>query len=710
MQHLLWPQEEAIPDETGKRSAERLCAAAETALLAGQSDDATALLSRALAEADDPIVRADVQQLRGQLAVLTGADDEAVAELVRAAEAVQPRDTARAARLLVEATLLLLYAHKAEALPMAIRAEELSRGADHTTRTRGRVTLGLGYLFAGNVDTARPYLDDCTELAVGGTPMQAVQLAQFVVISLAGLERYQEAMALCRRLLGVVRGLSAAGVLPLALGLLSNTAYFTSEFDAAEMAASEALQLARVNDQPPMEIFARACLVFVHGARGESGPAQEHAEPALRLMRELGMETFRPTVLNALALLDLGAGRWQAAAARYDEVEIAMADLFTLSGVIHWRGDRIEALLRAGDRERAIQLAKEFRLAVAGDGPWERAVAARCEALLAGDDAVADALFSEAVALHAQSPSIFERTRTELCWAERLLARNPAQAADLLVRCCAEFAALGARQWAERAAELLDRARPAAPAARPTAGDGDRVLVRALGPLTVVRAGVPARVGTDICGRALRYVVAAGGSVPAEELIEQLWPESPAQVGPARLRTVLSRLRRLYGPLVVRDGSLIRWADDVDVDSDRFADLARSALADPDHPDFTTRALEAIRLYTGDLLPMSRYCDWAVAARERLRHRYLDLLDLLAVRASEQGDLEAAAGHLRAALEVEPLDESRYVRLIGVLMDDGRWAQARAVLQRAEAMVADLGLPISAELGRLQSALAPGTA
>lgn len=706
----MWPQEEAITEEAGKRSAERLCAAAETALLAGQSDEAAALLSRALAEVTDPITRADVQQLRGQLAVLTGADEEAVAELVRAAEAVQSLDAARAARLLVEATLLLLYAHRAEALPMAIRAEELSRDADPATRTRGRVTLGLGHLFAGDVDTARPYLDDCTDLAVGGTPMQAVQLAQYVVVSLAGLERYQEALVLCRRLLGVVRGLSATGVLPLALGLLANTAYFTSEFDAAEMAASEALQVARGNDQPPMEIFARACLVFVHSARGESESAHAHAEPALRLMRELGMETFRPTVLNALALLDLGAGLWDAAAERYDEVEIAMADLFTLSGVIHWRGDRIEALWRAGDRERAIQLAKEFRLAVAGDGPWERAVAARCEALLAEDDTVADALFAEAVALHGQSPSIFERARTELCWAERLLARNPAQAADLLVRCGADFATLGARPWAARAAALLDRARPATAGCRPTAGDGERVLVRALGPLTIVRDGTPTRVGTDICGRALRYVVAAGGSVPAEELVEQLWPESPAQVGPARLRTVLSRLRRLYGPLLVRDGSLIRWADDVDVDSDRFAELARGVLADADHPDFAARATEAIRLYTGELLPLARYFDWAIAARERLRQRYLDLLDLLALRASEQGDLEAAAGHLRAALEVEPLDESRYVRLIGVLIEDGRWAQARTMLQRAEAMIADLGLPTSPELRKLQRTLAAGSA
>lgn len=685
---------------------ERLCAAAESALLAGQSEEAAGLLARALEVASDPIARADVQLLRGHLAVLTGPDDEAVAELERAAEAVRPVDAARAARLLVEATLLLLYAHRGEALPTAIRAEELSRGADPATRTRGRVTLGLGHLFAGDVETARPYLDDCTEMAVGGTPLQAVQLAQYVVVSLAGLERYQDAMALCRRLLGVVRGLSATGVLPLALCLLSNTGYFTSEFDAAEMAGSEALRLARGHDQPPMEVFAHACLAFVHCARGESDAAFEHAEPALKLMRELGMETFRPTVLNALALLDLGAGRWAAAVDRYDEVEVAMADLFTLSGVIHWRGDRIEALLRAGDRERAMQLAKEFRLAVAGDGPWERAAAARCDALLAEDDAVADALFAEAIALHGQSPSIFERARTELCWAERLLARKPAQAAELLVRSSADFATLGARQWAARAASLLDQARPVTPPGRPTAGDSARVLVRALGPLTVVREGTPTRVGTDICGRALRYVVAAGGSVPAEELIEQLWPESAAEVGPARLRTVLSRLRRLYGPLLVRDGSLIRWADDVDVDAERFAELARRALAEPDHPDVIVRATDAVRLYTGDLLPMSRYFDWAVAPRERLRQRYLDLLDLLATRTAQHGDLEAAAGHLRAALEVEPLDETRYLRLIGVLFEDGRWGQARAILQRAETMIADLGLPISPELRGLQRTLA----
>jgi DNA-binding SARP family transcriptional activator len=417
------------------------------------------------------------------------------------------------------------------------------------------------------------------------------------------------------------------------------------------------------------------------------------------------MRTFVPTILASLGLLALGAGRWQEAVDLYAKV----ADEFTgqpwVSGVMHWRGDRIEALLRAGHRQHAMTLMADLQVVAASEGPWERAAAARCAALLADDDALADASFAEAIALHTHSPSVFERARTELCWAERLLERDPAQAARLLARSGDDFDRLRGGQWAARASALLERANRIA-AASPSGADGSRVVVRALGPLVIISGGTPTRVGTDVAGRALRYVVAAGGSVSAGELIEALWPDSDGRPGPARLRTVLSRVRSRYGPVLVRHGSVIRWADSVDVDAHQFADLARRVLADPDHPDAVAGATEAVRMYVSDLLPMYRYADWAVSSRERLRRRYLDLLDLLATRSRRAGDLDKAAGYLRAAVEAEPLDESRYVPLIQVLLEGGRTGQARAALERARSVIVDLGVPSSTELRELQRVLA----
>src|SRR5262249_30532373 len=116
-------------------------------------------------------------------------------------------------------------------------------------------------------------------------------------------------------------------------------------------------------------------------------------------------------------------------------------------------------------------------------------------------------------------------------------------------------------------------------------------------------------------------------------------------------------------------------------------------------------ARAALARYTGELLPADLYEPWAAAHRERLRRRYLELLDLLAEDAVDRGDLDEAIRLLDRALTAEPLDEARYLRAAELLLFQGRRGSAQALIERAATVLHDLGLPETPRLARLRTAL-----
>lgn len=84
---------------------------------------------------------------------------------------------------------------------------------------------------------------------------------------------------------------------------------------------------------------------------------------------------------------------------------------------------------------------------------------------------------------------------------------------------------------------------------------------------------------------------------------------------------------------------------------------------------------EALGLYRGDLLP-DCYEEWIVPERDRLRHRCLkaleDLADLLELRRA-YGE---AIGRVRQLLQLDPLSEGAYRRLMRLLILSGDRASA----------------------------------
>ena len=357
--------------------------------------------------------------------------------------------------------------------------------------------------------------------------------------------------------------------------------------------------------------------------------------------------------------------------------------------------------------------------ALLGDEPAARQMLARAEAR-AGGSARADAPLAarvrievtfgdpqEALSLVSQlesSPLTVRRDRWLVLLFRAVCAArlgDASGAATLLARSRQAAIDLGDADRLERrepgllAMAAPGRSRPAASAS---------LMVVLLGRFAVERDGVdvdlpPGRPST------LVKLLALAGTLTADEAIDELWPEADLDVGRARLRNVLSRIRSACGELILRHEAALTLAPGVSVDAQRFEREAAVALAAPKESRIgLSRA--ALAWSTGELLPADRYADWASVPRERLRRRALALLDLVAEDAIARGDLDEAGRLLDSAISTDPMEEERYVRLARALLTQGRTRRAQRVVDQALAVCADLDVEPGAALGALRAELA----
>jgi DNA-binding SARP family transcriptional activator len=226
---------------------------------------------------------------------------------------------------------------------------------------------------------------------------------------------------------------------------------------------------------------------------------------------------------------------------------------------------------------------------------------------------------------------------------------------------------------------------------------GPPVTVLVLGGFEVRRGGenVVPPAGRPVS--LVKLLALNGGRLSPDAVIEALWPGVDAPSGRKRLRNVLNRLREAVGELVVRRGDSLSLAPGAEVDAELFERGATAALAASEPAEAAGRARAALALYTGDALPDDRYEDWAAGPRERLRARALALLDLLADRAEADGELDEALRLLGRAIELDRIDESRYLRSARLLLHQGKRGRALDVLRSGAGALRELGLEPSAE-------------
>jgi DNA-binding CsgD family transcriptional regulator len=211
-------------------------------------------------------------------------------------------------------------------------------------------------------------------------------------------------------------------------------------------------------------------LAYVLAVLGDHEAARAVALDGLartEAMQDIWFETAHRGILGLIALTEDDADGaiavLEPAWTRMQKAGIGNPSIFPVAHVLG------EAYAAAGRLDDALAVATALRGVPAAAHPWCRAMAGRCEALVAsarGDHAAARTALEEALTAHEELPEPFERARTlHVRGRVERRARNWGAARSALTAALTELDALGAARWAEKAAADLARL----PGRRPSA-------------------------------------------------------------------------------------------------------------------------------------------------------------------------------------------------------------------------------------------------
>jgi DNA-binding SARP family transcriptional activator len=243
-----------------------------------------------------------------------------------------------------------------------------------------------------------------------------------------------------------------------------------------------------------------------------------------------------------------------------------------------------------------------------------------------------------------------------------------------------------------------------------------KLEIRILGPLEVVRDGVPVPLGAHK-QRALMALLAmrANEVVSSDELIESLWSGSPPPTAATTLQVYVSRVRTLLEPDHAKDapydvlvttppGYTIRIRPDA-LDLHRFERLVDEGLAalaaSPEAAAATLR--DALALWRGSALADVSYESFAQAPAARLEELRLAALEKRIEADLACGRHAELVGELQELCAEHPLREAMAGQLMLALYRSGRQADALETYQRTRGMlVGELGIDPGPALQRLE--------
>jgi len=394
--------------------AARLFAAARNAWACGQTTRARALATAAREGADDRLLRADIDRLRGRIEVNVGSASDAHRIFTQAARVVAADDPTRALEMAVAASLLSIY------------------GADSGMPLDATTILAEG--------------------APGDAPRTRCLKQLLVSVTEASRENWAAAVASLRLALQAGADLSDPDV----LGNLGNAALHLGDDEAHRRCFTVMLSGARESGAGMSVLYALPRLAFTQLVAGQWTAAGTSADEALALSLSAGQRPLTVAPLAWLTLLAALQGRpeYDALLTELDEV-VAGHPLGVLADPVHdltrWaKGshaahhgdtsaafhhlsqlrlpaisriaalDRIEAAVRVGDRDQAATWVEQLA-SFANDTQWQWALAAvdHGRALLA-EAAQAPALFESSLAHHANGGRPYDRARTHLAYGEIL--------------------------------------------------------------------------------------------------------------------------------------------------------------------------------------------------------------------------------------------------------------------------------------------------
>ncbi|MEV5434213.1 LuxR C-terminal-related transcriptional regulator [Streptomyces sp. NPDC052701] len=478
---------ELTPEESQR--AHRYTAAAEQALLAGDSCEALRLLDRARSRPAAAVVRGRAELLRGTALLADGPVDDARESLLLAARllaAHDPEEAASAALAAADAAwaagdlaaCLRVLDHDGPGPSAAADGPEPSPGErrallhDHREGMRavlrGRFDLAAGPL-GRVVDRCRP-ADDPGRLLRSATA--ALLLGDVTAARRAGA-----------RALAAARTLGSAALEPRALEYLAYAELRAGRHALARTHAEEGLRSAHRTGQRNTAAQHHAILALAASIEGETDLVAGHVSAALTTARRHGLAQAATLAQWAAARADLGRGRPREAADRLGPLVRPGPRRGHFAVWMLAVPCFVEAAALSGQPEHARAVVEDFALWAACDAdPQAPAQLLRCRALLAAPEA-ADELYRRALDRHEETAGDFERARTELLYGKWLRRRRRLREARThLGAALMGFERCGARRWAQQAGAEL-RANGAAPSGT-AAGEPARAGAERLARLT----------------------------------------------------------------------------------------------------------------------------------------------------------------------------------------------------------------------------------
>ena len=219
------------------------------------------------------------------------------------------------------------------------------------------------------------------------------------------------------------------------------------------------------------------------------------------------------------------------------------------------------------------------------------------------------------------------------------------------------------------------------------------IRIHALGPFAIEIDGKPLAQPGKQQKRPLMLLKALVGHAERElsiaDLSAWLWPDLDGDSARSAFNMAVHRLRKLLGndqAISIRGGTIALAEDYCWTDVRAFQTLCsrtRAAFNDVAAPRALIELADrCLKLYRGELLASDEASPWLITQRDRLRSMLDQEIDLIGSALESVEQWEAAVRLYQRSVDINPLAEEHYRRLMNGLSKQNRYAEAIATYRR----------------------------